>query len=158
MESELYRVIKSISVDLLTVDDKVELLVLFRHTKNDLVRNRLALLFSDAEYKEAVPDIIEKINQEDMRNKNGTLVFALGNLVTGSNILVKIMCEQEYEARLMAFEIIDGLASSLDPNSRKQMLDVLEKYWNDLSVTQSPFEENGALHFIGETKKIIRDN
>lgn len=74
MKGELSRVIELIDYEKLTVEDKFELLEIFKRTKNDLIRNQLALLLSDSNFKEAVPVLLKKIIEKDLVNRSGTLV------------------------------------------------------------------------------------
>jgi hypothetical protein len=115
MKVELYKAIKAIEIKYLNEDDKDELINIFMGTKNVLIRNHIALIFAGLNYDKAVPYIIENINDKDTFNNNGTLVYALGDLdVKGHFIsLIKIICEQEYEARLSAFGIIEDLVPSI---------------------------------------------
>lgn len=55
MENELFKVIKSIDINNLTKEDKEELLAIFQVTKSSLIRDRIALIFADLNYNEAVP-------------------------------------------------------------------------------------------------------
>ncbi len=160
MNNEIYRAVKSIDPNKLTPEDKFELLEIFKITRNDLVRNQIAILLADAGFKEAVPEILKKIGEKGMISKNGTLVFTVGGLISQKNIvqIVRIICEQEYEARLMAFEIIKNLRPSLTPKSIKNALTVLASYKKDLHAKNHPFAENSTLHFIEETIAILEDD
>ena len=77
MKTELYKSIKAINIKNLNEDDKEELLRIFMVTKNDLIRNQIAFIFSDLHYDNAIPYIIKKINEKSTFHNNGSLVHAL---------------------------------------------------------------------------------
>jgi len=70
MKTELYRAIKSININELSPEDNRELLAFFKITKNDLIRNQIAFIFSDIKYNESIPSIIRKINDKSLYNKS----------------------------------------------------------------------------------------
>jgi hypothetical protein len=59
MKTELYKAIKSINGDSLSDEDKDELLKLFTITNNSLIRDHLAMLFSDLHYDRAAYYILK---------------------------------------------------------------------------------------------------
>ena len=111
--TEFYKAIKAINIKDLTAEDKEELLNVFASTNNHAVRNHLALVFSDLHYNEAIPSMIKKTGEQKLYNRNGTIVFALGEMETQKYFMnfIKVICEQAYEARTMAYSIIKQYSS-----------------------------------------------
>jgi hypothetical protein len=150
LNTELFRAIKSIDFKKIGDDDKIELLSIFRNTKNAAIRDQIALFFAEIHYNEAVPFIIKKINEKGLYNHNGTLVYSLENLDTLKYFieLIKIICEQAYEARLMAYEIIEELSNSISNQTRRRSLQILESYLLKERAVANDKYENSTLHFI----------
>jgi hypothetical protein len=159
MKSELYLALKRINIERLDTDDKLELLKLFMITKSSLIRNEIAFIFADIQYDNAIPYILKKINQKDLYNKNGSLVFALTNMDTLKYFrqIIKILCDQGYEARLLAYSIIEKNKDLISKNTIESALKDLEKY--EILEDQSSFDkgENSRLHFIERTKKLLQN-
>jgi len=140
----------------LVTDDKEELLRFFKVTKNSLIRNRIALIFSDVNFSEAVPFIFEKIDDKS-NNDKGTLVFALRNLISPEYflLLIEIICKYEYEARLMAFGIIEDLVRSIPLEIKKKALEILEFNRIELEKTAIDKGEDSTLHFVENCIKLL---
>lgn len=157
MQSELYKALNSIDVQNLNDEDKDELLRIFNICKNVLIRNHLALIFSDLSYTKAVPSILKKINERSSYNNNGTLVFSLENLATEKHFIsfVKIICKQEYEARLMAYGILQKFNSTISNTNRKKALEILNTCKSDLEKTDGDKGENSTLHFVERSIELI---
>jgi hypothetical protein len=157
MKTELYKAIKSIDVKSLSNDDIEDLLQFFMTTKNALIRNQIAFIFSDLHYDKAIPYILKKINDKDISHNNGSLVYSL----TGFDMkkyfvdLVKIICVHEYEPRLMAYEIVLDIASSIPNKTKNKALEILEKQRANLDSTATDRGENSMLHFVEQTKKVL---
>ena len=115
MKSELYKKIKEIDITKLDDQDKQELLRIFMVTQNPSIRDHIAFIFSDLHYDKAIPFIIQKINDKGIINNNGALIFALNDMnVKDYGISFKrIICEHGYEARLMAYGIVEKYAASI---------------------------------------------
>jgi hypothetical protein len=128
-------------------------------TKSSLIRNEIAFIFADIQYDNAIPYILKKINQKDLYNKNGSLVFALTNMDTLKYFrqIIKILCDQGYEARLLAYSIIEKNKDLISKNTIESALKDLEKY--EILEDQSSFDkgENSRLHFIERTKKLLQN-
>ena len=157
MQNELYKAFKNIEIAKLNEDDKFELLRIFKFTKSSLIRNQIAFIFSDLHYDYAIPYIIKKINQKKLFNNNGSLVHALSEMDTKNYFLsfIKIICEQDYEARLEAFEIIEKDKQSVSDIEKKEAIKILEKYRIKEEEKTIGKGENSRLHFIEQTQKII---
>lgn len=155
--TELFRAIESIKIENLNDDDKKELLKIFNHTENFAIRNQIALIFAEVHYHEAVPFILKKINDEALLNKNGTLVYSLESLHVKKHFidLIKIVCEQEYEARLMAYEIIENLLPSVSVRVGNRALKILDEYQKKLQKSGSSNDANSKLHFIESTIALL---
>ena len=158
MGVELNALIKAVNIKNLDEDDKEELLRLFIVTRNPLIRNRLALIFSDLQYNKAVRHIIKKINDKSLFNRNGTLIYSLENLEVKKYFLtfIRVICEHEYEARYQAYEVAVKNAGSISKTTRNRALQILDHYW----ALQEPIEDdkeynNSILHFIEATKKVL---
>ena len=157
MKTELYHCITSIDVKKLNEDDKEELLRIFMITKNDLIRNQLAFIFSDLHYEKAIPYIIKKINDKSVFHNNGSLVHALEDFDLKRYFipLVKIICEHDYEPRLMAYGIVQRIAPSISKGIRTKALTILETYRLTVEQTAIDRGENSTLHFIEKTKELL---
>jgi hypothetical protein len=158
MKTELYRAIKEIDTKKLANDDLKELLSLFMVTKNPLIRNHIALIFADLNYTQAVPHIIKKINDKNTFNNNGTLVYSLQefDLRKYFKAIVNIICEHEYEARLMAYGILEKLTPLVSNKIKSNAIEVLEKNRLRIEQTDTDIGENSRLHFIEKTEQLIR--
>ena len=157
MKTELYKSIKAIDSKNLTEDDKEELLRIFMVTKNILIRNHLALIFADLHYDKAVPYIIKKINEKSTFNNNGTLVYSLQDFDLKKYFipLIRIICEQEYEARLTAYGIVQDLAPLIPGTTKIKALDILEERRLELEHAAIDKGENSTLHFVEKTKQLL---
>ena len=158
MQTELYQAIKGVDLKKLTGDDKEELLGLFMITKHPGIRNCSALIFADLGYNEAIPSIIKKIKDKNLFGWNGTLVYALESLdsVNYFVAIVRMVCEQDYEARLMAYNIVEKHVNSISAETRKKALKILKKYQieQEAKIDMDQYE-NSTLHFIDATKRLL---
>lgn len=159
MESELYKVIKLLNPNSLTEDDKKELLTIFLNTKNYQIRNRIAILLSEVGYNTAIPLIIEVIFRKELYNRNGSLVYALYDMDVLKYFpdIVRIICTQDYEARLMAYDIVKKLLPKTKDNQREAALKILEKYRMKEEKIGTDMGAEGRLHFIEQTIKMITE-
>ncbi len=157
MESELYKVIKLLNPNKITEEDKKELLTIFLNTNNYQIRNRIAILLSDVGFNSAIPLIIKVIFRKDLYNRNGSLVYALYDMDVLEYFLdiVKIIATQDYEARIMAIEIIKKFLPKTSDNQRKAALKLLEKYRLKEEKVGTDLGAEGRLHFIEQTIKMI---
>ena len=158
MKTELFKAFKSINIEELDNSDKEELLQIFTITKNDLIRNHLALIFSDLHYNNAIPFIIKKINDKSTLHNNGTLVYSLENLDTKQYFIefIKMICKLDYEARLMAYGSIQQYASSISNQIRAEALKILEDCRRKLEQEAIDKGENSTLHFVEKTKELLQ--
>ena len=157
MKSELYKAITTIDITKLDDDDKLELLRIFMLTKNPLIYNHIAFIFSDLHYNKAIPYIIRKINHKSTFNDRGSLVFALDNLNSKKYFIsfIKIICEQGYESRLMAFGIIEKYVSIISNQKKRSAFNILEKYRIKEEQSKNDKGENSRLHFIEKTEELL---
>jgi hypothetical protein len=157
IHSELFRVLDSIEIDKLNNGDKEELLKIFNHTENYAIRNHIAMIFADTRYQEAVPSIIKKIGDKTLLNKTRTLVYALKFLDAKKYLidLIKIIYEQEYEARLMAYGGIEHLLPLVSIRVGNQALKILDDYKEKLKKAGAGNEVNGKLHFVESTIELL---
>jgi hypothetical protein len=157
MKTELYKSIKAIDIRSLIEDDKEELLRIFMVTKNVLIRNHIAIVFADLHYDKAVPYIIKKINEKSTFNNNGTLVYSLGDFDLKKYFipLIRIISEQEYEARLTAYGIVQDLAPSIPVTIKRKALKILEERRLELEHAATDKGENSSLHFVEQTEKML---
>ncbi len=160
MKSELYKAIKAINISNLTDDDKAELLKIFMVTQNILILDQIAFIFSDLHYDKAVPYIFKRINDKNAYNNNGSLVFALEGLNVKRYFisLIRIICEQAYEARLMAYGIVKKYIPSISRKTRGLSLRILEEYKVKAEQTDNDQGENSRLHFIEQTILLLHDS
>ena len=159
MENELYKAIKNLNIENLKQDDKEELLKIFMHTKNSLVRDHIALIFSDLNYDKAVPYILKKVCEKELINNNSTLLFALSNLNVKKYFIafIKIICTHEYAARLMAYEIVEEYVGKVSSSVKKSALKILNEHMLTQMVIETKNQyENSPRHFIEETINILK--
>jgi len=157
MNNELYKSIKLIDVKNLNEDDKEELLRIFMVTKNVLVRNHLSFIFEELHYDKAIPYIIKKINDKSTFNNNGSLVHSLEGFDMKKHFisLIKIVCEQAYEARLMAYGIVEELSPTISNRAKSKALKFLEVRQIELEQGAIDKGENSALHFVEKIKELL---
>jgi|SRR5690348_4084780 len=158
MKTELYKCIKAIDIKALNEDDKEELLRIFMVTKNALIRNQIAFIFSDLHYDKAVPYIIKKINEKSVIHNNASLVHSLEDFDLRKYFIpfIKIICEHEYEPRLIAYGIVEKLASSMSSSTKRRALKILEEHRLELERAANDKGENSTLHFVEKTKELLR--
>jgi len=154
---ELYNAIKAIDINKLSEEEKEELLGIFMVTKNVLIRNHIALIFADLHYEKAVPYIFDKINDKSTYNKNGTLVYSLQKFELKEYCiqLIKIICDQDYEARLMAYGIVEDLAPSIPGIIKNKAFEILEAHRVILELEAIDKGANSTLHFVEQTQKLL---
>lgn len=158
MENELFKAIKAIDINNLNKEDKEELLTIFKVTKSSLIRDRIALIFADLNYNEAVPYIIKKITKKSLINNNGTLIFSLEDFDVKKyfTTFIKVICEHDYEARLLAYSIVEKYANSITNSTKKKALKILEAYQiKEEQQTEESEYDNSALHFINATTRLL---
>jgi len=155
MKTELYRAIKEIDIKNLAEDDKEELLGIFMVTKNDLIRNQIAFMLSDLHYEKAVPFIFKKI--DEIPHNNGSLVFSLQGFKVKEYFiqLIKIICEHEYEPRLMAYGIVEDLVPEISAAVKSEALTILEAHRIALEETAIDKGEDSTLHFVEQTQQLL---
>ena len=157
MNTELYKAIKAIDIENLDESDILELLRLFIITQNVLIRDHIAFIFSDLRFNEAVPFIIDRINERGAFNNNGSLVYALDNLDTEKYFIsiVKIICNHEFEARIQAYYIVEKNIYAISDEVRKEALKILEECRIREDQSDSDKGENSRLHFIEKTQELL---
>lgn len=156
---ELYRSIKELDIEKLNELDKIELLNFFRAADNPLIRDRIALIFSDLQYHKAVPDIIARIMDNRTTNDKGTLVYALDNLDCREHFLplVQVIGEMDYESRLMAYGVIEKNVKLISSETRRKAIDQLEQYRVHLEATSDDLGNHSPLHFVEKTKEMLEE-
>lgn len=156
--TELYRCIKNINIKKLNEEDKNELLNFFMITQNPLIRNHIAMIFSDIQYNKSVPFILKKIMDKNISEDNGTLVFALQNLDCKCYFIsfINIICTMDYEARLMAYEIIEKYSDSISISTRRVSLKKLQEYRLKIEASSEDKGENSRLHFIEKIIELLK--
>ena len=157
MNNELYEALKRINVKNLNEEELIDLRKLFMNTNNSLIRNHIAIIFSDAHYNKAIPYILEKISEKESLNKNGSLVYALQEMDVKKYFLsfINIIGEQEYEARLIAYSIIEKYSDSISAKIRQSALNSLKKYKVIQKRTAKDKGENSKLHFIEKIEELL---
>jgi hypothetical protein len=158
MKTELYKAIKAINIKNLNDDDKEELLRMFMVTKNALIRNQIAFIFGDLHYDKAVPYIIKKINDKSTFNNNGSLVYSLQDMEVQKYFIefIKIICVQEYESRLMAYEVVQKYAPTISNKIRSRAMKILQEHRIQLKRSAKDKGEDSTLHFVEKTKELLR--
>ena len=128
LNTELFKAIKQLKIANLTNDDKDDLLSIFNNTGNAAIRDQIALIFAEVSYNEAIPSIINKINDKALFNHTGTLVYCLQELDAKNYFidLIKIVCEQAYESQIVAFTAIKNLIEFIEGDTLSQALMLLK--------------------------------
>lgn len=147
---ELLRALDEIIPEKLLECDKEELLGFFIISKNLLVLNKLALLFSDSRYHQAVPAIIKKIFDKDLENYTGTLIYSLEDLNSADYLpkIIRMLSFDSYESRYMAFEVIHAHLDEFPLGKLKYCLKIL-----NLAKKHSAkkiLDNTSSMHFIEE--------
>jgi hypothetical protein len=129
-------------------------------TNNSLIRDHIAMIFSDVRYDKAIPYILRKIKDKRMYGNNGTLVAALRYLDASKyfNEFVKIICEQDYEARLWALDIIEDFSSAVSINLKRKALKTLTAYKSSMDDIHEIEYKNSRLHFVDEAIMLINNS
>lgn len=157
MTNELFNAVKSINIEKIDEGDKQDLLRIFMVTQNHGVRNQIAMIFADLKYQEAVPYIVKKINDPEIFNYIGTLVYAIGSLDCSEYFLsfIRVLSEHKYEARLGAYDIVEKDASVVSKTIREEALDILKAFQIKEELVNVEKYENSKLHFIDATIKLL---
>lgn len=157
MKTELYKALKGLDIGKLSEEDKEELLRFFLVTKNDLIRNQIAFIFSDTKYNAAIPFILEKINDNSISHNIGSLVYALETMDVANYFMefIKIICEKDYEPRYQAYEIVKKLAFEISYEIRMEALQVLRG--KRISLELSPIDKGpeSTLSFVEQTMELL---
>ncbi|WP_118952110.1 hypothetical protein [Taibaiella helva] len=158
MKNALYEAIKSINIHEVDYDDRLELLKIFLNTENPLIRNHIAFIFSDLNYVHAIPSIIKKIEEYELYNSNGSLVFALESMDTLPYFLdiIRILSKQGYEARLSALNIIRKDVHAVSEQQKKKALRLLKKYKESEILHGVDQGSNSSMHFIEEAERLLQ--
>jgi HEAT repeat protein len=155
--NELNKAIEAINIESLNEEDKQDLLRIFMVTKNHGVRNKIAMVFADLQYQEAVPYIVKKINDPDLFNYVGTLVYSIGYLNCGKYFLtfIRVLSEHEYEARIEAYDIVEKYAGAVSKPTRTAALKALKDFQAKEELADVEKYENSKLHFIDAAIKLL---
>lgn len=158
MKTALYKCLKALDVTTLVDDDKEELLRFFMVTKNGLIRDQIAFIFSDTHYEPAVPFIFEKILDKDLLHNNGSLLHALHgfNLMPYFPALVKVAVEHEYESRLYAYGLIRDMLPDIPAELKKEGLEWLMAFEAANEAILADREEGSVWHFLQSTVKLLK--
>ena len=160
MKPQLYKWLKGVDSKSLTEEDKEELLLLFMVTKNDLIRNQIAFIFSDVAFEKAIPYILKKINDKRIAHNNGSLVYSLESFDLKKYFIpiIKIISEHEYEPRLWAYGIAEQLLPKMSVKMKEKALIILESRRRTLERFSSEKGINSSLHFVEKTIEMINEN
>jgi hypothetical protein len=157
LHSALYTAIRSLPVGEIGEEDNRELLDLFLVTRNTLIRDWIAMIFADTQFHEAVPYIIQKINDPKSRGNTGTLVHALGDLDCKEYFLdiVNVICTQAYEPSLWAYDIVEEYADDISYPTRLQALQLLENA-RPAAEAASGNDADKKLEFINGAVELLK--
>ena len=155
--NELNKAIEAITIENLNEEDKQDLLRIFMVTKNHGVRNRIAMIFADLQYQDAVPYIVKKINDHDLFDYIGTLVYSVGYLNCSKYFLtfIRVLSEHEYEARIEAYDIVEKYAGAISKPTRIKALKDLKGFQAKEELAGVEKYENSRLHFIDAAIKLL---
>ncbi|WP_462266983.1 hypothetical protein [Mucilaginibacter sp.] len=158
MENELAKAISAIKAENLTNQDKEILLFLFNKTDNIAIANSIALIFADAKFQAAIPSVIKKIFDKNFYNYNGTLIYSLQDFDTKKYFIkfIKILCEQGYEARLQAYEVIEKDINLVTKRMKTVALAVLKRYaeTEEFDCKEESYPDS-RIHFITDTINLM---
>ena len=157
LKTELYRSFKELDLQKLTEQDNEDLLKIFNVVDNVLIRDQIAFIFADLKYEKAVSSIIRRIKEKDAIHNNGSLVYALQSFEMDAYFidLIDIICDMEYEARLMAYELIETMQSHIDDDAKKNGLKKLQHCRSVQDHNSNDTGENSTIHFIEATIKLL---
>ena len=110
-------------------------------------------------FNRAIPYIIEKINDPKLYNNNGSLVYALGEMDSISYFLdiIRMICEQDYEARLMGYNIVYNLAGLISIATANEAIYILKTYQTELTKIIDKHETNTQLDFVECTLELLEE-
>jgi hypothetical protein len=86
-------------------------LALLETIDHDTARNRLAMDLAETRRQEVLAPLVRLIGREDLRNRRGTLVYALGNLDCSGHVafLAELVATGNFEVANEAFHILDEM-------------------------------------------------
>lgn len=150
MRPELYSRLETYNIEGITESDKEELLQNFIDTDDYYVRHHTVLMLSELGYNKAVPFIIEKIFDKEITHRKGTLIWALEKLDAQDYFLdfIKMICEMVYEPRLWAFGSIEKYAPLISNDVKKQAIELLNKYAEQIGDIDDEHYKNSTQHFM----------
>lgn len=122
-----------------------------------MIRDQVAFILSDLHYDKAIPFILNRIDESDSYDNNGSLVYALAGLDVKEYFLqiIEIICTKDYEARLAAYEIALKYAASIDYSVKNSALRMLTECQIREQESTNDKGENSRLHFIDRTRNIL---
>ncbi len=92
-------------------DDFQRRLELLETIDNDSARNRLAMDLAETRRQEVFGPLVRLIRRGDLRDRRGTLVYALGNLDCSGHVafLAELVADGNFEVANGAFHILDEM-------------------------------------------------
>lgn len=86
-------------------------LALLEAIDHDNARNRLAMDLTETRRQEVLAPLVRLISREDLRNRRGTLVYALGALDCSGHVafLAELVATGNFEVANEAFHILDEM-------------------------------------------------
>jgi len=94
-----------------TDDDFQRRLALLETIDHDTERNRLAMDLAETGRPEVLAPLVRLIRRKDLRDRRGTLVYALGNLDCSGHVacLAELVATGNFEVANGAFHILDEM-------------------------------------------------
>jgi hypothetical protein len=71
------------------------------------------------------------------------------------NEFIKVICTQDYEARLWALDLIEDFVNTMSNKSKANALKTLTSCKFSIESTQEGEYNNSRLHFVEETIKLV---
>ena len=125
---------------------------------NDNLRNVIALSLGSLKADDAVPILIQLVKKPELKNKRGSLVYALQNLDCKNYFIdiVELICDGNYEVCNHALDIFESLVDEISYSEKllaKQRLSEQEQI--ELALPPSKHPKYDRIHFVRDALKMI---
>lgn len=127
---------------------KQQLIDEMKYTQNKGHRNTIAIVLSDLKCNEAIPAMVELINNPENKNCIGTLLYALENLDCENEIknIIHILMDGNYEAQYCTYSLLLEKHHKMKKKDRK----ACKKY-----IKEKKRELKEALDLLKMVKKYL---
>lgn len=103
-----FKIIDSKTLDSETRQKSIKLILEKLNSKNASIRSIASHMIIEFQLEQAKQKLIERINDRDTLNNNGTMTYALSHLNCQNNLkdVYKILATQSYESKIHAYNIL----------------------------------------------------